>query len=88
MPEKVMMDLVETAKDLTTRLKEKWFQLKQEQLTNPETVDEFLARENAPIEESIAYLLGYQRGVEYSYEKLRQVVINDSSIIGGSNGAG
>ena len=81
MPEKVMMDLVETAKDLTTRLKEKWFQLKQEQLTNPETVDEFLARENAPIEESIAYLLGYQRGVEYGYEALRQVVINDSSII-------
>jgi hypothetical protein len=33
--------------------------------------------------------LGYQRGVEYSYEKLRQVVINDSPIIiGGSNGAG
>jgi hypothetical protein len=74
---------------LTVRLKEKWLKLKKEQLTQPETVDEFLARENAPIEESIAYLLGYQRGVEYSYEKLRQVVINDSSIIiGGSNGAG
>ena len=63
--------------------------MKGEQLTQPETVDEFLAREDALIEESIAYLLGYQRGVEIGYEKLRQVVLNDSSIIiGGSNGTG
>jgi hypothetical protein len=64
--------------------------LKGEQLTQPETVDEFLAREEAPIEESIAYLLGYQRGVEYSYEKLRNIVYADTGIIlkGGLDGTG
>lgn len=55
--------------------------MKGEQLTQPETVDEFLTRENAPIEESIAYLLGYQRGVEYSYEKLRMIVYTDEGKI-------
>jgi len=52
-----------------------------EQLTSPEIVDEFLAREDAPKEEVIAYLLGYQRGVEYAYEKLRMIVYTDEGKI-------
>jgi hypothetical protein len=84
------MELIEEAKNLTLRLKEKWLKLKGEQLTQPETVDEFLAREDAPIEESIAYLLGYQRGVEYAYEKLRMIVYTDEGKIleGGLDGTG